>query len=144
MNREYTVEEFKTVADYLLAHVPKLTLATDIICGFPNETETDFEETMKLVEHYRFGILNISQFYPRPGTAAAKMKRIPTQIVKDRSRRLTRLFESFTPYVDYVGCEEWVLFGTEISEDGQHSVGHNKAYVKVLVPLDGILCGQAR
>jgi tRNA A37 methylthiotransferase MiaB len=66
--REYTREEFELVADYLLANVPGMTLATDIICGFPYETEEDFEETMNLVEKYRFGIMNISQFYPRPGT----------------------------------------------------------------------------
>jgi len=139
MNREYSIEEFKQVADYLLEHVPGMTLATDIICGFPNETEEDFQETLALIDHYQLAIVNISQFYPRPGTPAAKMKRIPTQIVKDRSRRLTKLFESFTPYEELVGQTVKVWFDIEISDDKRHAVGHTKAYVKVLVPYqDGL------
>ena len=141
MNREYTIEEFKQVADVLLTRVPGMTLATDIICGFPNETESDFDQTMALIEHYRFAITNISQFYPRPGTPAAKMKRIPTQIVKDRSRRLTKLFESFDPYRGMIGETVKVWFDIERSDDGRHSVGHTKAYIKVLVPFQEDLPG---
>lgn len=61
--------------------VPGITIATDIICGFPGETDEDFQETMKLVEEYRFPSLFINQFYPRPGTPAAKMPQVPAQIV---------------------------------------------------------------
>jgi radical SAM superfamily enzyme YgiQ (UPF0313 family) len=61
MNREYTVGEFQQVADYLLEHVPGMTIATDIICGFPGETEEDFQETLSLLEKYRLAIVNISQ-----------------------------------------------------------------------------------
>ena len=141
MNREYTVNEFRQVADVLLEKVPDVTVATDIICGFPNETEEDFQMTLDLIDHYKLAIVNISQFYPRPGTPAAKMKRIPTQIVKDRSRRITSLFQSFTPYTQYVGRDVQVWFDIEVSADGRHSVGHTKAYVKVLVPYDESLPG---
>mmetsp|Transcript_11716 Transcript_11716/g.11771 ORF Transcript_11716/g.11771 Transcript_11716/m.11771 type:complete len:525 (+) Transcript_11716:136-1710(+) len=141
MNREYTVSEFRRVVDYLQKHVPDVTIATDIICGFPTELPSDFEDTMRLMAQYRLAIVNISQFYPRPGTPAAKMKRIKTQDVKERSRRLTRLFESFTPYKHLKGRKERVWFNTEISSDGEHSVGHTKSYVKVLVPLDSRLPG---
>ncbi len=65
MNREYHIEEFKTICDYLLQKVPGITIATDIICGFPGETEEQFQDTLKLVQKYHFPILNISQFYPR-------------------------------------------------------------------------------
>lgn len=99
---------------------------------------------MSLITKYKFPVVNISQFYPRPGTPAAKMKRIATQIVKDRSRRLTTLFESFDPYIHLIDRVEKVWFSTEISEDGHHSVGHTKGYVKVLVPLDGALPGMVR
>lgn len=78
MNREYTCEEFEQVCDYLLKYVPNMVIATDIICGFPGETNEQFEDTMKLVDKYKFPILNISQFYPRPGTAAMKMKKVPS------------------------------------------------------------------
>lgn len=147
MRREYTVEEYRRVCDYLLEHVPGMTIATDIICGFPNETESDFEKTMRVVGDYRLAITNISQFYPRPGTPAAKMKRINTQVVKNRSRRLTKLFESFRPYNGLEGKRVKVWFCTEEGTDGtgtKCSIGHSKSYVKVLVPFDGSLPGRSR
>mmetsp|Transcript_29859 Transcript_29859/g.42593 ORF Transcript_29859/g.42593 Transcript_29859/m.42593 type:complete len:611 (-) Transcript_29859:68-1900(-) len=167
MNREYTVAEFRTVADYLLANVPGVTIATDIICGFPNETEADFDETLALMAHYQLPVVNISQFYPRPGTPAAKMRRLPTDIVKDRSRRLTRLFEGFDPHGSLVGQKVAVWFDVEVSEftrlaedtdeastsgggvagdkiAKKQSVGHTKAYTKVLVPLDESLPGSCQ
>ncbi|CAH0480341.1 unnamed protein product [Peronospora belbahrii] len=141
MNREYTAGEFRRVADEMLAKVPNLTLATDIICGFPTETEEHFDETMELVEKYRFHIMNISQFYPRPGTPAAKMKRVPTQIVKNRSRKLTKLFETFDPYKHLVNTAQKVWVNTEVSDDKKSTVAHTKNYTKVLLPRDDSLIG---
>lgn len=57
--------EFERVCDVLLASVPNLQLATDIICGFPGETEEDHEATLRLLSKYRFPHTHISQFYPR-------------------------------------------------------------------------------
>jgi tRNA A37 methylthiotransferase MiaB len=65
------------------------TLATDVICGFPGETDQDFEDTMSLFHKYHFAVLNISQFYARPGTPAAKMRRVPNGVAKSRSKALT-------------------------------------------------------
>lgn len=61
---------------YLDSRVPGITIATDIICGFPSETDADFEETMTLCSKYKFPSLFINQFFPRPGTPAAKMPRV--------------------------------------------------------------------
>lgn len=141
MNREYTTADFCRVADELLAKVPDLTLATDIICGFPTEMENHFDMTMKLVEKYRFHIMNISQFYPRPGTSAAKMKRVPTQVVKTRSRKLTKLFETFEPYTHLVGTMHKVWVNTEVSDDKKYTVAHTKNYTKVLLARDDSLIG---
>ena len=52
MNREYTVEEFKHVCDYLKEHVPGMMIATDIICGFPTENDQQFEDTYNLIDKY--------------------------------------------------------------------------------------------
>lgn len=60
----------------LYPRVPGITIATDIICGFPTETEHDFEDTMALCRKYRFPSLFINQFFPRPGTPAANMTRV--------------------------------------------------------------------
>ncbi|RYG63743.1 radical SAM protein, partial [archaeon] len=141
MRREYSVRDFDFICAYLTERVPGLTLATDIICGFPGETDDDFERTLELVRRHKFPVLNISQFYPRPGTPAAKMKRLDTQLVKSRSRKLTALFETMRPFENMHGAELPVWFGLEVSEDRAHSVGHSKGYVKVLVPLDPDLPG---
>jgi len=58
--------------------VPNIYIATDFICAFPTETEEDFEESMELVKLYKFPSLFINQFYPRPGTPAARLKKINT------------------------------------------------------------------
>lgn len=135
MRRDYNNFEFCHVVDFLTSRVPGITIATDVICGFPTESEEDFEETMKLVEKYKFSVLHISQFYPRPGTPAARLPRLATEIVKARSRRLTALFERQMPYDGFVGQTQRILI-TEISTDKKHYVGHNSFYHQVLVPLD--------
>ncbi|EDO27803.1 predicted protein, partial [Nematostella vectensis] len=81
MKREYIAEDFEHVVNYLRQRVPDLTIATDLICGFPTETEDDFQKTLDLVKKYKFPSLFINQFYPRPGTPAARMKRLPTEEV---------------------------------------------------------------
>ncbi|CAH8650350.1 unnamed protein product [Dicrocoelium dendriticum] len=156
MKREYTVDEFSHVVTFLRDRVQvadfasvqpttssgSLTIATDIICGFPNETEADFEETVKLVEKFRFPVLYINQFFARPGTPAASMTRKATTAeVKRRTRRLHALFRSYTPYTNREGCQVRVLI-TEVSHDGRFWVGHTKAYEQVLVPMLPELLGR--
>ncbi|XP_067857709.1 threonylcarbamoyladenosine tRNA methylthiotransferase [Heptranchias perlo] len=133
MKREYCIADFKRVADFLKEKVPGITIATDIICGFPGETEADFQETLKLVREYKFPSLFINQFYPRPGTPAAKMEQVPAQVKKQRTRELSQLFQSYTPYDHKVAERQHVLI-TEESFDGQYYVAHNKFYEQVLVP----------
>merc|ERR550532_1366952 len=70
MRREYTVGDFSYLADRLKAAVPDIFLLTDIICGFPAESEEDWGCTMALARKYRFHGLHISKFYARGGTVA--------------------------------------------------------------------------
>ena len=139
MNREYTAAEFRRVADALLAEVPGVNIATDIICGFPGETDLDFEDTLALVSQYRFTSCHISQFYPRPGTPAARMRKVPTKTVKSRSRAVSALVNGFDDaHANLVGTVQRVAI-VEMAADGHHLVGHNKAYAQILVrPLPGI------
>ncbi|KAK1411239.1 hypothetical protein QVD17_37786 [Tagetes erecta] len=132
MNREYTVGEFRKVVDTLTELVPGMQIATDIICGFPGETDEDFAETVNLIKEYKFSQVHISQFYPRPGTPAARMKKVPSNVVKKRSRELTLVFESFTPYNGMEGNIERIWI-TDIATDQIHLVGHTKGYVQVLI-----------
>ena len=140
MNREYTVEQFRRCADGLQAAVPGgVTIHTDIIVGFPGESEADFEATMQLVRDYKFAATNISQFYPRPGTAAARMPKLDSKIVKARSRALTALHESYLPYTGLVGTELRAWF-TETASDGVNLAGRSKHGVQVIVPpQEGLL-----
>ncbi|KFK41625.1 hypothetical protein AALP_AA2G152100, partial [Arabis alpina] len=96
------------------------------------ETDEDFTQTVELIKDYKLSQVHISQFYPRPGTPAAKMKKVQSKIVKQRSRELTCVFEAFAPYT---GMEDKVerIWITEIATDGVHLVGHTKGYIQVLV-----------
>ncbi|XP_037085173.1 threonylcarbamoyladenosine tRNA methylthiotransferase-like [Pollicipes pollicipes] len=141
MKREYFVRDFRRVVNFLKERVPGMTICTDIICGFPTESEHDFERTLELCAEYKFPSLFINQFYPRPGTPAANMQRVPTQEVKRRTRALTDLFHSYRPYDQLVGQRQRVLV-TEISHDKQFYVGHNKAYQQVLVPMEADFMGK--
>ena len=136
MRRLYTLADYKKVVDTLIENVPGITIATDVICGFPTETADDFEITLKLVEEYKFPALHISQFYPRPGTPASRLPLLPTQEVKRRSRALTSLFESYTKNDEsLIGTILEGVLVTDRSSDGVHLIAHDKAYRQILVPI---------
>lgn len=133
MNREYTVEDFKKVCDTLLTQVPDLSIATDVICGFPYETKEQFDETMDLIDHYKFPVVNISKFYSRPGTEAAKWKKVPLKEAKDRSTRLTHLFNGYKCYDHLIDTIQRVWVFENDDKSTETVVGHTKGYVKVLI-----------
>jgi len=136
MRREYCRDDFRRVARVLRDRVQGgVTIATDVICGFPTETPEDFEETMTLIEEFKFPSLFINQFFPRPGTPAAKMERVDPQEVKRRTKAVSQLFNSYTTYDGKLGETQDVLV-TEISHDKKHYVGHNKCYDQVLIPME--------
>lgn len=92
MNRGYTVEHYLRIVDKLKAYVPDIVLTTDIIVGFPGETETDFSETINVVRHVRFDSAFTFMYSPRRGTPAASMKgQLAAVVMKDRLQRLIAL-----------------------------------------------------
>lgn len=142
MVREYVIEDFEILCDYLCENVKGITLATDIICGFPGESDEDFQYTLDLVKKYKFPSLFISQFYPRPGTIAANMKKLDTKIVKKRSTEITKLFESYRTYDSYLGTIQkiWIsdIEANKKNIDDKNNsefamIGHTKNYVKVII-----------
>lgn len=135
MQREYRVEEFIRLVEELKKTVPNVHICTDIICGFPGETEGNHNETLDLLRKYKFPSVYISQFYPRPGTLAASMTRVPTNIVKQRSREVTELFSSYTSFDHLLGTVHQVyLRDDEDEKDKNQMVGHTKDYTKVVLP----------
>ncbi len=139
MRRGSSVEAFEALVARLRLLVPEMTIATDMIVGFPGETEEEHEASLALIARQKFPVVNISQFYPRPGTAASRMRRVPSQTVKRRSREMTLLFESQDPNTARMGRKVEALF-TARGPRGS-IVGHTLEYVQVVVPreeLDGI------
>ncbi|SCU69439.1 tRNA modification enzyme, putative [Trypanosoma equiperdum] len=132
MLREYTVEEFFMCIDSIRAAVPKATVATDIICAFPGEGESEWQETMELCKRAKFEVINITRFYPRRNTPAAAMKQIPTDVAKHRTTELTNFFNSYRTFDSMVGEVHNVTL-LETAHDKHHLVGHTKNYVQVLV-----------
>lgn len=89
MNRLYTAADFTRMIDAFKTAIPGIMIATDIICGFPGETADDFSQTVELVGRIKPDIVNISSYGHRPGTAASKLRQLPSTIVKARTRELT-------------------------------------------------------
>jgi tRNA-2-methylthio-N6-dimethylallyladenosine synthase len=91
MHRRYTREEFLDLTAKLSSAIPDINLSTDVIVGFPGETENDFQETLEILEKVRFGQVFAFAFSPRPRTPAAKYE---TQIPENEKKiRLKRIFE---------------------------------------------------
>jgi threonylcarbamoyladenosine tRNA methylthiotransferase CDKAL1 len=131
MNRPYSVEEFKEIISRLRTGVSNITISTDIICGFPDESDAEFEDTVNLVKDLKIPVVNISKFYPRPGTKAAEMHPLDTKIKKARSKKMSEINN------DNISNEEW--FGWEgqiiIDEYGTNNtfIGRNDFYKMIIV-----------
>ncbi|EER08714.1 2-methylthioadenine synthetase, putative [Perkinsus marinus ATCC 50983] len=135
MIREYTVEDFDRLVGILRARVPNLTVATDVICGFPTESEENHRETLELIKRHRFPVINISQFYARPGTAAARIRpRLPGKVIKERSTEVTNLFMSYSLTDSLYDIGEVVeVWYDEVDEGRGQTVGHTKRYTKAVL-----------
>ncbi len=144
MNRFYSAEDFTRVINSLRAEIPEITLATDVICGFPSESREAFERTAELIKKVQPDIVNISKFFPRPHTPAEKMKPfIHPRQVKERSRRLAELSSklSFQRNRRWMGWEGRIL----VDEVGKKTVswaGRNFAYKPVVVKTAQNLFGR--
>ncbi len=92
MNRGYTAKDFTLLVERFRKTIPTLTLSTDVIIGFPTETEEQFNRTIALIKQIKPDIINITRFSARPLTTAKTMKgRVPTHVVKERSKRTTEI-----------------------------------------------------
>ncbi len=87
MGRKYTVDDFKKIVEKF-REIEGISISTDIIVGYPSESEQDFEKTKELLDWLKPEVLNVSKFGARPGTVAAKLKPLPSQEVKKRSKEL--------------------------------------------------------
>jgi len=92
MCRGYRADDYMEIVRLLRAKLPEISLATDVIAGFPGETDEDFAKTLKLMELIRPDKINVTRYSKRPQTGAAELYDMPDRIKKERSRRLTKLW----------------------------------------------------
>ena len=133
MNRHYTVAEFKKKVDMLRAAFPRCAITTDIIVGFPEETDEDFAETMKNIAEIGFADIHIFPYSKREGTVAADMKQVDGETVKERVATLTKLRNELkTKFLEH---EHGMIYEvlTEQDKDG-YTIGHARNYTKVYLP----------
>ncbi|CAB1017333.1 tRNA (N6-isopentenyl adenosine(37)-C2)-methylthiotransferase MiaB [Corynebacterium diphtheriae] len=109
MRRSYRSKKFLGILEEVRAKIPHASITTDIIVGFPGETEEDFQETLNVVEKARFTSAYTFQYSPRPGTPAADYAdQVPKEVVQDRYERLLALQERISTE------ENAKLIGTEV------------------------------
>lgn len=134
MNRGYTREQVIDIVRRFRELIPEISLFTDVICGYPGETEEDFRETLALLSMIQPDKVNVTRYSPRPGTPAALEKDMPDRFKKERSRRLRIHAEAIARKnnVSLIGREIPVLF-TEHPREGS-SMGRTANYTGVVVP----------
>lgn len=143
MNRRYTAEEFEAVVARLRNAYSDVILTTDIIVGFPLETEEEFNETYEFLKKIKFYKMHIFKYSPRTGTKAAAMKeQILGDVKEKRSKALIELSnQTEEEYLkDYVGKTVEVLF-EEMDKDGFYK-GHTANYIMVKVKSDKDISGK--
>lgn len=134
MSRFYSTKDFITVIKKFKKAFPQSTIATDIIVGFPRETEKAFKHTWDLIEDVRPDIVNISKFFARPKTLATNLKpQVPPSKVKQRSARLAGLVRhiAFERNSNWNGWSGRILID-EIGKSGS-VVGRNFAYKPIVI-----------
>jgi len=134
MNRKYTAEAFEKEVELLRKNFPNVALTTDIIVGFPGETEKEFEETYKFLEKIKFSKMHVFKYSPRKGTIAAKMKeQISPEIKEERSNKLIELSKiNEKEFLNsHIGKEVEVLFETKTPNG--YTVGHTTNYISIKV-----------
>lgn len=131
MNRRYTADEFLSATERLRAKFPNAALTTDIIVGFPGETEEEFEKTYEFLKKIKFYQMHIFKYSPRKGTKAAIMpNQIDGNIKEARSKRLIELSQNneLEYNKSHISHEVEVLFE---ERDGDYYKGHTKNYIVV-------------
>ena len=132
MKRGHTAETFRDVVQQFRDKFEKFTISTDIIVGFPTETEEDFNKTIELVEETRPEIVNLSRYSQRPGTDAAEMVQIDVSEVKRRSKITYELISKISKENNqkWIGWKGEVLFDEEFENQIR---GRNFAYKPIFV-----------
>lgn len=132
MNRRYTTADYRQAVERLRRHLPQVAVTTDIIVGFPGETEADFQACYDFAQEMQFAKIHVFPYSPKKGTPAAERKdQLSKQVKEDRSHRLLRLSEDMSRQFmqRQLGQTTTVLYERAIGE-GVYE-GHTSNYIKV-------------
>ena len=145
MNRRYTREKYLERVEAIRSKVPDISLTTDLIVGYPGETEEEFEETCSLVEQVGYDSAFTFIYSPRVGTRAADMPdQIPEEVSSRRIQKLIALQKDVTHkrYANYIGQVHSVLVEESSRRDENQMAGKNEYNITVNFPGDKSLIGQ--
>lgn len=134
MNRGYCVSDFKKIISSFREKFPNLQLWTDIIIGFPEESDSDFLRSLNLIEEIKPDFVNVSKYGVRPNTIAAKMKQLNPQMIKERSIAISGLVRKLC----YEQNKKWINWnGKAIVDEYNHGMGNfiarNFAYKPIAI-----------
>ncbi|MGI5997210.1 MAG: tRNA (N(6)-L-threonylcarbamoyladenosine(37)-C(2))-methylthiotransferase MtaB [Lutispora sp.] len=135
MNRKYTTQEYRDVVNKLRDIYPDVGITTDIIVGFPGETDEEFQKTLEFVEEMAFSSMHIFKFSPRKGTPAAKFKGQVNPKVKDeRSKIISKIAEkNHVKFMNYLkGKSLQVLYEQKVDEKSNFYEGLTDNYIRVM------------
>lgn len=140
MNRKYTRQVFLETVEKIKKINPDFTVTTDIIVGFPGETEGDFAETVEIVEKVQFAKIHMFPYSTRKRTRAALFpNQIPSDLIKERKQRLLRLAEKtgFQLREQFIGRRMSLLLENE-EKEGRFIGGHTPNFLRVWVPKSNL------
>ncbi len=142
MNRRYTVNDFKEIIHAFRREIPRITLSTDVICGFPGESREAFEQTKKLIREIQPDIVNVSKFFSRPRTAAEKLNPLPPKELNSRSKEMAELSKTISLEKNkaWINWEGPALFDEK--GKGESWMGRNFAYKPIVVRTCESLLGK--
>ena len=148
MNRRYTIEEFKEGVELLRKAYPRVSLTTDVIVGFPGETDEEFNITYENLKEIKFYKMHIFKYSQRKGTRAAVMpNQIDGNVKEERSRKLIELSDKNEKEYNnqYIGKEVEVLFEEPHIENGKRYMkGHTTNYLVTKVQTNEKLDNEIR
>ncbi|MDE6474792.1 MAG: tRNA (N(6)-L-threonylcarbamoyladenosine(37)-C(2))-methylthiotransferase MtaB [Clostridia bacterium] len=132
MNRHYTVDEYLQKVELIRKYFPDCAITTDLICGFPTESEESFESTLRFIEKVGFAQMHVFGYSPREGTVASRYKLLPPDVVRDRVNRAIKVADKKRQeYVEsFVGKTLQLL--TEDMEQG-YMCGYSTQYIKCYI-----------
>lgn len=133
MNRRYTPDDYAEIVGRIRTYFPHAAFTTDIMVGFPGETENDFAESMEFAEKIGFSRIHVFQYSPRKGTPAEKMEQIPENVKRERAEKMKKLGNRLAlNYMNgLVGKTVPVLFERENSPDFHQ--GHAPDYTLIKI-----------